>query len=64
MNEAFLAASFASACCLVVNFANSLRSFLTKYSSSCAYSRSSHLFAPAVFPILPLLFMLTSFLAT
>src|SRR2546422_11218333 len=45
MNEAFWASACASASCLDLSLATSSRSFLTKYSSSFAFFRSSHLLA-------------------
>src|SRR5262245_15796987 len=45
MEDVFFAASFDSASCLAFILAKSSRSFLTKYSSSFAFSRSSHLLA-------------------
>src|SRR5947208_15986606 len=50
MEEAFTAASFASASCLSFILASNSRSFLTKYSSSLAFFLSSHLFATIILP--------------
>src|SRR5688572_9704876 len=45
MCATFLPAALSSASCFDLSFARSSRSFFTKYSSSCAFFRSSHLSA-------------------